>query len=178
MKRRPLLFFLVSIFIISILTPIAFATNPNLSNNQTVYSTEKLLNHAVKLIAVELRKDCDGSPYLDFTVDKAHEDIQLLNNISNQRVYTNVWLKVDDGEWGDAGTYLFINEEFTIDARNFLENIDNYEGAVYEAKIRYSFDNKYYPAEGKTGNVFSPFSNVIFHGISVYEGANSCTIEN
>ncbi len=173
MKKRHLLFLLVSIFILSMLKPIAFATSSNLSN-KTEYSAEKLLNHAAKLVAVELKKDCAGKPYLDFTVDKAHEDIQLLNNISEQRVFTDVWLKVDDGEWGDAGTYLFLKEEFTIDAKNYLENIDNYEGAVYKAKIRYYFDNKYYPAAGKTGDVFSPFSNVISHGISEYEGINSC----
>lgn len=147
------------------------------SNNNKVYDPAKLINHATNLLSVELKKDLDGKPYLDFKAEKAHSDIQLLNNISDQRVYTNVWIRVNKGEWVDAGTYLWMKEEFTVEASDYFGNIDNYAAAVYEVKYRYSFDYSFYPEAGKSGEIFSPFSNVISHGMPAYEGASSWAVD-
>lgn len=142
------------------------------TNNQEAEDPAALLNHAPTLLSAELKRDIDNRPYLDFRAGKAHDDIQLLNSISNQRVYTNVWLRVNGGAWFDAGTYLWMKEQFTVEAGTYFDNADNFDAAVYEAKFRYSFDYDYYPPAGKSGDVFSPFSNVIKQGMPAYEGAS------
>ena len=143
------------------------------TNNQKIEDPEALLNHVPELVSVELKKYDNGEQYLDFRASKAHDDIQFLNSISNDRVYTNVWLKVNGGEWFDAGTYLGMKEQFNIDANDYFGNTDKYDAAIFDAKYRYSFDYDFYPAAGKTGDIFSPFSNVISHGMPAYEGASS-----
>jgi hypothetical protein len=143
------------------------------SNNQKIEDPKALINHAPVLLTVELKEHDNGEPYLDFTAGKAHDDVQLLNSISDQRVYTNVWLKVNDGAWVDAGEYLGMKEQFTVDARDYFIDSDSYDEAVYEAKFRYTFDYDWYPAAGKTGRIESPFSNVISHGMPAYQGASA-----
>jgi len=143
------------------------------TNSQKAEDPAKLINHAPKLISTELKQYDDGRTYLDFRADQAHSDLQLLNSISNQRVMTNVWLRVNGGSWVDAGTYLWMKEQFTVDADDYFANAESYDAAVYEAKFRYSFDYDYYPAAGKSGDIYSPFSNVISKGMPAYEGASS-----
>lgn len=75
------------------------------SNNQKVEDPAALIDHAPTLISVEMTKDADGRPYVDFQASKAHDDVQKLNNISGQRVFTNVWVRLDGGEWYDAGEW-------------------------------------------------------------------------
>jgi len=142
------------------------------TNNQKVEDPEALINHAPVLLSVELKERDNGEPYLDFTANKAHDDVQLLNSISNQRVYTNVWIKVNNGSWVDAGEYMWLSEKFTVDAGDYFANIESYDAAVYDVKFRYSFSYDWYPAAGKSGMVYSPFSNVISHGMPAYEGAS------
>jgi len=143
------------------------------TNNQKAEDPAALINHPVNLLSAELKKHEDGIPYLDFKADKAHDEIQLLNSISDQRIFTNVWIKVNDGSWIDAGEYLFMKEQFTVDAIDYFHDITNIDAAVYEVKFRYSFDYMYYPAAVKSGYIYSPFSNVITHGMPAYKGASS-----
>lgn len=150
-----------------------WSTVVSYSNNQKIEDPAALINHAPALMSAGLKKDDNGRPYLDFRASKAHDDIVLLNNISAQRVYTNVWLRVNGGAWTDAGSYLWMKEQFTVDAGDYFADADNVEAAVYEVKFRYSFDYDYYPAAGKSGEVYSPFSNVIAHGMPAYEGASA-----
>lgn len=142
------------------------------NNNQKIEDSSALINHAPTLISVELDTYETGQPYLIFKADKAHNEIQLLNSISNQRVFTNVWVRINGGAWIDTGEYLWLKEAFTVDANDNLGNEDITAAATYEAKFRYSFDNQYYPAAGKSGYVYSPFSNTITHGMPAYEGAS------
>lgn len=146
------------------------------TNTQKAEDPAVLINHAPKLISVELKKNADGMPYLEFMSEKAHSDIQLLNSISDQRIYTNVWVKVNNGQWVDTGTYLFMLEKFTVEAKEIFGDVKDYEAAVYEAKFRYSFDYDYYPAAGKSGTIHSPFSNGISHGMPAYQGATQWAI--
>jgi len=143
------------------------------TNNQKTEDPAVLINHAPSLLSAELKKDIEGRPYLDFRASKAHDDIQLLNNISAQRVYTNVWLRVNGGAWVDAGSYLWLKEQFTVEAGDYFDDIESLDAAVYEVKFRYSFDYNYYPAAGKSGEIYSPFSNVIAHVMPAYEGASA-----
>ncbi|WHH61067.1 S-layer homology domain-containing protein [Petroclostridium sp. X23] len=143
------------------------------TSNQKLEDPAALINHAPKLLTVELKQKDDGQPYLDFTADKAHDDIQKLNNNSNQRVFTNVWMKVNGGEWRDAGEFMWMKEQFTVDADDYFGNIENYDAATYEVKFRYTLNCSYYPASGKSETVYSPFSNVISHGMPAYEGASA-----
>ena len=143
------------------------------SNSQKVEDPAKLINHAPSLLSVELKKEVDGKPYLEFTADKAHSDIQKLNSISDERVFTDVWIRVNGGEWVDAGDYLWMKEKFTVEANDYFKGVENTDAAVYEVKFRYTFDYEYYPVAGKSGTVYSPFSNVISHGMPAFSGASS-----
>lgn len=143
------------------------------SNNKKAEEPGVLINHAPSLMSVELKKTDDGKPYLYFTAAKAHEDLQVLNNISDQRVYTNVWIRANGGVWVDAGSYLWMREKFDVEASDYFGGSENFDAAVYEVKFRYSFDYDYYPVSGKSGMIYSPFSNVISHGMPSYEGASS-----
>lgn len=143
------------------------------TNNQKVEDLTVLMNHAPTLVSAELKKDFDGMPYLDFKAAKAHQDIEYVNSITDQRVYTNVWVKMNKGSWEDAGSYLWMKEQFDVAADDILGTLDNYAAAVYEVKFRYSVNYDWYPAAGKSGDVYSPFSNVISHGMPAYEGASS-----
>lgn len=143
------------------------------TNNQKVEDLEALMNHTPSLVAVELKKNSKGQPYLDFKTEKAHADIEYVNSITNQRVYTNVWVRVNNGSWVDTGSYMWLMEQFEVDADDIFGDMENYEAAVYEAKFRYSTSYHWYPAAGKSGDVNSPFSNVISHGMPAYENASS-----
>ncbi|HOJ10135.1 MAG TPA: S-layer homology domain-containing protein [Clostridiales bacterium] len=146
------------------------------NNNQKVEDPAALINHPPKLLSVELKKADNGEPYLDFKADTAHADVQILNSISNQRVFTNVWIKVNNGEWIDAGTYLWMKEQFTIEAKDYFGDVKDYSAAIYEAKFRYSFDYTYYPKAGKSGDIYSPFSNALAKGMPAYKGASNWAI--
>lgn len=140
-------------------------------NNQQVEDPAALLNHIPVLSAVALATYEDGTPYLDIRAGKAHEDTQLLNNLSNGWVKSEVWLRVNNGEWKASHSANF-EEQFQIGAQAYFGLKDSYEAAVYEVKFRYSFDYLNYPAAGKSGVIYSPFSNTISHGMSAYSTAS------
>lgn len=142
------------------------------SNNQKIENPDMLINHVPALKSAEIKKHSDGSPYLNIRADKAHEETQLLNNISNDWVKTEVWLKVNNGEWKACHSDKFV-EEFNIGAEAYFGLKNNYEATVYEIKFRYSFDYNNYPAAGKSGVIYSPFSNIITHGMDAYSIASS-----
>lgn len=142
------------------------------SNKQKIEDPSRLINHATVLKSAELKKSSDGTPYLSIRTDKAHEEIQLLNNISNGWVKADVWLRVNNGEWKACHSDNFV-EEFNIGAEAYFGLKDSYAAAVYEIKFRYVFDYLNYPAAGKSGTIYSPYSNVISHGMSAYSAASS-----
>jgi hypothetical protein len=142
------------------------------TNNHKIEDASALINHMPKLLSVTLKKNESGEPYLAFKADKAHSDLQLLSSVSGQRVYTNVWIRLNGGNWIDAISYLWLKEDFDVDTNDAgLEALT--EDTNFEVKFRYSFDNAFYPVAGKTGYVYSPFSNTISHGMPAYEGASS-----
>ncbi len=146
------------------------------SNNQKIEDPAELINHVPVLKSAELKKHTDGSPYLNIKADKAHEQTQLLNNISNDWVETEVWLRVNNGEWKACHSDDFV-EEFNIGAEAYFGLKDSYETALYEIKFRYSFSYSYYPAAGKSGTIYSPFSNVISHGTPAWSNASQWATE-
>lgn len=142
------------------------------SNNQPTQDPSKLINHTPVLKSAELKKNTDGSPYLDIITDKAHEDLRLLNTISNNAVKTEVWLSVNKGEWKPCHSDSFV-EEFNIGSEAYFGLKESYDAAVYDIKFRYVFDYYNYPAAGKSGIIYSPFSNIINHGMSAYSAASA-----
>lgn len=142
------------------------------SNKQTVQDPDKLINHAPKLLTADLKKYSGGEPYLDMTADKAPADIQTLNSISAGRVFTNVWIRVNGGQWRDMGSYLWMKEKFEVNALDYAAyfnlTTEGMAAAEYDVKFRYEFDKAYYPAAGETGTIYSPFSNVISHGAPAF----------
>jgi len=148
-------------------------------NNAQVEDPTKLINHAPILKSAEIKKYSNGEPYLYLTAEKAHDDIQKLNSISNQGVKTNVWLRVGSGEWKDNGTYGVGLEGFEVEIDDYFDNAGtSFEAAVYEVKFRYEFDYDNYPAAAKTGCIFSPFSNTISHGMPAFSYASAWAIED
>ncbi|HWP97301.1 MAG TPA: S-layer homology domain-containing protein [Syntrophomonadaceae bacterium] len=141
------------------------------SNNQQIEDPDKLINHIPGLKSADLKKDTDNKPYLDIVTDQAHEDLRLLNTISNNAVKTEVWLSVNNGEWKACHSDSFV-EEFNIGSEAYFGLQDSYENAVYDIKFRYVFDYYNYPAAGKSGVIYSPFSNVVSHGMAAYSAAS------
>jgi hypothetical protein len=141
------------------------------SNNQKVEDPAKLINHAPILKSADLKKYSDGSPYLNVIADKANEETQLLNNISNGNVKADVWIKANNGEWKSCHSDNFV-EEFNIGTEAYFGLKDSYEAAIYEIKFRYCFDYSNYPAAGKSGVISSPFSNIISHGMAAYSNVS------
>lgn len=144
------------------------------SNNQTVEDPDKLINHVPVLKSAQLKTYPDGRPYLNIITEKSHGDLQHLNEISGNSVMTEVWLKAGTGEWEMCGTNNFV-EEFNIDAAANFGLKDSYDAAVYGIKFRYVFDYKDYPAAGRASGdiIYSPFSNIISHGIPAYSAASA-----
>lgn len=140
-------------------------------NNKKAEEPAKLINHVPVLKSAELKKNTDGSPYFNIRTGIPNEETQLLNNISNDWVKTEVWLRVKNGEWKAAHSDNFV-EEFNVGAEAYFGLKDYYEAAVYEIKFRYSFDYMHYPEAGKSGVIYSPFSNVISQGMSAYSNAS------
>jgi len=143
-------------------------------SNEAIEDPEELINHAPVLKSAELRTYDDGEPYLFLMADPPHGDILKLNSISGGEVHTNVWIKVGTGEWKDNGTYGVGLEGFEVDVGDYFSGgATSFDSFVYDVKFRYEFDYDYYPAAGKTGFIYSPFSNVYSHGMPAYSGASS-----
>ncbi len=144
------------------------------SNNKIVEDPEKLINHAPVLKTASVRTYSDGRPYLQVVSETPHTDLTHLNSITANSVNTEVWIKVGSGEWKLCyfdGNFV---EEFNVDAIiGYFGGLDNYDAAVYQAKMRYKFDYAHFPEAGKSGIIYSPFSNVISHGIGPYSNASS-----
>lgn len=151
----------------------AWSTAVSYNNNTLVEDPAALINHAPVLLSAELKENESNEPYLDIKATASHADVQHLNSISNQRIFTNIWLRVNNGTWTDMGSYLWMREQFDVAATDYFGAVDSFESAVYEVKFRYEMDYQYYPVAGKSGTVYSPFSNVIRHGMPAYEGAAS-----
>ncbi len=143
-------------------------------NNGETENPAVLINHTPVLKSAELKKYDNGEPYLFLTIEKPHDDIMKLNSISNQEVHTNVWLKVGSGEWKDNDTYGVGLEGFEVEIDDYFnDGGTSFDSFVYDVKFRYEFDYENYPTAGKTGKIYSPFSNVISHGMPAYSNASS-----
>ncbi|MCX7773460.1 MAG: S-layer homology domain-containing protein [Clostridia bacterium] len=136
-----------------------------------------LINHVPVLKSAELLKYNDGTPYLHIVTDKAHADLQHLDSISGDHVQTELWLKVGTGEWKVCATENFVEQFDVMGAQAYFGSQENYDAAVYQIKYRYVFAMENYPPSGKAGNIYSPFSNVISHGMPAYTGASSWSVQ-
>lgn len=144
------------------------------SNKKIVEDPDKLINHAPVLKSASVRTYSDGRPYLQIVSDKPHPDVTHLNTITTNSVNTEVWIKVGNGEWKLCNFDGNFVEEFNVDAiSSYFGNQDSYDAAVYQAKMRYKFDYVRYPEAGKSGIIYSPFSNIISHGLSAYSNASN-----
>ncbi|MFA6308955.1 MAG: S-layer homology domain-containing protein [Clostridia bacterium] len=148
------------------------------SNSEPVFDATNLLNYEPKILAVVLKKNVDGKTYIDFGTDRINDNTQLLHNISNKSVTTDVWIMIQEGSWIDVGKFKYLRENFTVDVSNYFTSTELTGDEKYEVRIRYAFDYKNYPAAGKTGNVYSPFSSIISNGIPIYKGASAWAIND
>lgn len=142
------------------------------NNGTTREDPTKLINHAPVLKSVALDVDSDGAPVMVFNTAPAHADLQQLNADSNERLFTNVWVKIGSGNWQDAGTYMFFIEQFSVAASEFFPDQTDVAAAVYEVKCRYTVDMSYYPGSSSSEVLYSPFSNVIRQGTPAYSKAS------
>jgi hypothetical protein len=142
------------------------------NNGTTKEDPARLINHAPVLKSVALDVDSDGAPVMVFTTAPAHADLQQLNADSNERLFTNVWVKIGSGNWQDAGTYMFFIEQFNVAASEFFPDQAAVAAAVYEVKCRYTVDMSYYPGSSSAEVLYSPFSNVLRQGTPAYSKAS------
>ena len=147
------------------------------SNKQTVEDPDMLINHAPILKSAILTKGGTGSPLMDITADKPHEDLEKLNAISNGHVKTEIWLKSGGGNWQLIHSDNFVERFTGVNVLSYFGLKDSYDSTVYDIKLRYSFSYTYYPAAGKSGDIYSPFSNVISHGTPAWSNASQWATE-
>ncbi len=143
------------------------------SNKQIDVDPAKLINHAPVLKAVELKKDAEGRPVFHIVTEPAHEDLRLLNSLSGNCMNTEVWIKVQNGNWESSGLDNF-REQFDIPADVALSGFtDNYDAAVYEVKVRYAFNLIHSPGKSASSQmIYSPYSNVLSKGHEAYSVAS------
>jgi hypothetical protein len=139
------------------------------SNNQEAVDYDAMINHAPVLKSVELKKNWKGAPYLLVTAGEPHEDLRQLNSITGGKVGTEVWLKVGNGNWVMCHTNNFV-EEFNIGVEAYFGLKESSDAAVYQVKFLYTMP--VVDSKGAMANRTSPFSNVIFMGMSAYSEAS------
>ena len=146
----------------------------NYTNAATEYPA-KLIAHAPVLKSIAQGKYANDAPYLTVITMKPHTDLDKLSAISSNHLMIQVWIKVDDGEWklGDESIY---KENLTIDASDYLGSVSNFDAAQYQIKTRYAFDYYWYPAAGKTGTIYSPYSNILTHGMDGWSEASGWAV--
>jgi putative cell wall-binding protein len=137
------------------------------SNNQKAEDPGALINHAPVLKSADVRK-FDEIPYLRIVSETPHENLKTLNSISGNSVTTEVWVKSETGDWELIHSNNFV-EQFDANVLAYFGLKDSYDAAIYDVKMRYAFDYHSYPAAGKSGVIYSPFSNVISHGTPEYK---------
>lgn len=142
------------------------------SNKQTVEDPDMLINHAPILKSAIVTKSGTGSPLMEITADKPHADLEKLNAISNGHVGTEIWLKSGGGDWQLIHSDSFVEHFTGVNVLSYFGLKDSYDATIYNIKVRYSFSYTYYPAAGKSGIIYSPFSNVISHGTSAWSNAS------
>ena len=143
------------------------------SNNKTVEDPDSLIKHTPVLKTAEVRTYSDGRPYLRVVSAPPQEDVTHLNAITSNSLNTEVWLKVGTDEWKLCYAEGSFTEQFDVDAiSGYFGSQTDYTSAVYQAKMRYKFDYAHYPEAGKSGIIYSPFSNIISHGLPAYSIAS------
>ncbi len=120
-----------------------------------------LINHPPVIKTAELKKADDGNPYFDCTAEPVHDEVNLLTSVSKSQLKVDMWVKRGGGEWVSKRGIKGFSEKFTMDARDFFGSEEEIDKVAYEVKFRYEFDEADYTHNGKTGIIYSPFSNVI-----------------
>ena len=153
----------------------SFWSSPiDFNNNQPAENPDKLINHAPVLTAAEVKTYDDGRPYLRITSETAPTDVTHLNVISSNCVLIEVWIKTESSDWKDNSTDGNFVEQFDVDAVNSFETgTTDYAGATYQVKVRYKLTYNAYPKAGRDDTIYSPFSNVITHGLPAYSAAST-----
>ncbi len=143
--------------------------------NASTADPSKLIAHAPVLKSIAQAKYANDEPYLTVITTKPHTDLDELSAISSNHLMIQVWIKVDNGEWqlGDESIY---KESLIIDASDYLGSVSNFDAAQYQIKTRYAFDYSWYPTAGKTGTIYSPYSNTLSHGMDSWREASSWAI--
>jgi hypothetical protein len=146
------------------------------SNKQTAEDPARLIGHAPVLKSAAVVKD-SGTPLLEITADKPHTDLEHLNAISNGWLKTEIWVKSGTGDWELIHKDNFVERFNGVNVLAYFGLRDSYDAAEYSVKMRYAFDYNNYPAAGKSGVIYSPFSNIISHGTPAWSNASQWAME-
>jgi hypothetical protein len=138
------------------------------SNNKTAEDPAKLINHAPVLKEASVKTYADGRPFLRIVTEAPHPDVTHLNNITGNSMNTEVWYKSAKKDWYCPGNSNFV-EQFDVDAIGGSQA----DYTEYQVKIRYKFDYLHYPEAGKSGVIYSPFSNIISQGLPAYSATSA-----
>ncbi len=140
-------------------------------SNKAIEDPAKLINHAPNLKSATLGTYANGQPYMTILTDKPHDDLEKLAAISTNTIRSEIWLKVGNADWKMARDNPF-SEQLNFDAIDYFGDQENYKASIFQVKVRYSFNLNNYPQAGKTGIVYSPFSNVISQGLGAWSNAS------
>ena len=146
-------------------------SNIAIYSNKAAADPAKLINHAPGLKSAKLGAYANGQPFMTVVTETPHSDVQELAAISADWVRTEIWLKVGSDDWRLTRESEF-KELLSFDAIDYFGDIENIADSVFDVKIRYSFDYYNYPQAGKTGKIYSPFSNVISQGLGAWSNAS------
>ncbi|NTV91436.1 MAG: hypothetical protein HGA22_13930, partial [Clostridiales bacterium] len=141
-------------------------------SNKPAADPDKLINHAPVLKSAKLGTYANGQPYMTVITDKPNSQVEELASISGNWVRTEIWLKVGTDDWKLARESEF-KEQLTFDAVDYFGELANYNDTAFDVKVRYSFDYYNYPQAGKSGKIYSPFSNVISKNLGAWSNAST-----
>ncbi len=145
----------------------AVLTYPTDANGEggNEFSPSSMIQHAPELKTVTL--NASGTLF-EGTLAAPNSQITSLNTATAQNakggVKTNVWIKVGNNPWTDAGNFSALSGAVSFGAPDGMVPSD----PVFQVKARYVFDQAGNPEGGQTGLIYSPFSNVLTRGVSTW----------
>lgn len=140
---------------------------------------DKLMSNAPTLLTAVVEKNSGGMPFLSVTTGRLPGEVQYLNAMSADTVWTEIWMrKLGDTDFKKVNSVHFSNEVFSIGVADYFDKaLASYDAESYEIKTRYSLDLRKYPQAGRSDMIYSPFSNIISHNMPAWSNASTWATE-
>lgn len=149
-------------------------TEPYELSDEMVVNPDTYMNHAPSLTTAVVEKNSGGSPYLYIQTGRLPGQVQDLNAMTGEGVWTEVWMRQEgDTDFIQIHDSFFANEYIIVDVDDYFSKSQaSYEEEAYEIKIRYSLDLRKYPQANRSDKIYSPFSNVLAQNMPAWSNAH------